>query len=146
MEFNVEKLKKLAKPAPQEEIEEARFREENRDWLLKSAMIALEIRRFLRINGMTKKQLAENLGITPSMVTKLLSGKENLSLKTVCKLEKIIQFDFLKIEPYSNNLYVWLDIDKNKEVSSDFISAPSHYCKLIALNEETRCDKRKILI
>ena len=84
MAFNLNRLKEVAKQASEKEREMATFRDENRDWLLKSSLIALEIHRYLRLNGMTQSQLAVKLGISPAMVTKLLSGKENLSLKTIC--------------------------------------------------------------
>ena len=48
MGFNLNRLKEVAKQASEKERDEAKFREENRDWLLKSALIALEIHRYLR--------------------------------------------------------------------------------------------------
>ena len=90
MAFNLNRLKEVAKQPSEKEREEARFRDENRDWLLKSALIALEIHRYLRLNGMTQSQLAEKLGISPAMVTKLLSGKERLSQENIKDIEAVI--------------------------------------------------------
>ena len=97
MGFDLKRFMEVAKPASEKELEEAKFRDENRDWLLKSSLIALEVRRYLRLNGMNQNQLAERMGISPAMVTKLLSGKENLGLKTICAIEKVIKVDLLRI-------------------------------------------------
>lgn len=59
MAFNLNRLNEVAKQPSEKERNEAKFRDENRDWLLKSALIALEIHRYLRQNGMTQSQLAK---------------------------------------------------------------------------------------
>ncbi|MBR3567213.1 MAG: helix-turn-helix transcriptional regulator [Salinivirgaceae bacterium] len=38
--------------------------------------------------GLTHKQLAERMHCSPQYVSRLLKGEENLSLETICKLEK----------------------------------------------------------
>lgn len=97
MGFNLKKLQEVAKPASAQELEEAKYREENRDWLEKSMLIALYLERVLRIKGISKKQLAEMIDVTPAQVTKLLSGKENLGLKTITKIEKVLGVSLINI-------------------------------------------------
>lgn len=97
MAFDLNKLKQIAKPETEEELKEARFREENGDWLEKSALIALELERMLRIRKMSRQELAELMKVSPAQVTKILSGKENLGLKTICKIEKALEIDLLNI-------------------------------------------------
>lgn len=146
MAFNLNRLKEVAKQPSEKEREEAKFRDENRDWLLKSALIALEIHRYLRQNGMTQSQLAEKLGISPAMVTKLLSGKENLSLKTVCGIERVIQFELLKVPSYEKGIYMKCDLMKMPEEELEFEGGNQNFCKVININVETKSKKRVMAV
>ena len=145
MGFNLNRLKEVAKQASEKERDEAKFREENRDWLLKSALIALEIHRYLRLNGMTQSQLAEKLGISPAMVTKLLSGKENLSLKTICSIERVIQFELLNIPSYEKGAFVKFDLSKTPDENLEFENHQT-FCKEIKMNVETQTKKRAFAV
>jgi transcriptional regulator with XRE-family HTH domain len=98
------RLKDVAKQLPEREQNALESRYENGDWQLKSSLIALEIHRYLRLNKMTQSQLASKMGISPAMVTKLLSGKENLSLKTICGLEKALQIELLRVPSYEKSI------------------------------------------
>ena len=145
MGFNLNRLKEVAKQDSEKERDEAKFREENRDWLLKSALIALEIHRYLRLNGMTQSQLAEKLGISPAMVTKLLSGKENLSLKTICSIERVIQFELLNIPSYEKGAFVKFDLSKTPDENLEFENHKV-FCKVIKMNAETETKKRAFAV
>ena len=87
MKFNIERLKEVARPASAEELKDAEYRKQNYDWLQKSALIALDIHTYLRKNNISKQEFAKMLDVTPAQVTKLLSGKENLGLKTISKID-----------------------------------------------------------
>lgn len=104
MGFNLKRLQEVAKPASAKELEEAKYREENREWLLKSMQIALYLEHVLRVRGISKKQLAEMIDVTPAQVTKLFSGKENLGLKTIAKIEKALGVSLIcipsEVRPY----------------------------------------------
>ena len=142
MAFNMNRLKEVAKQPSEKEREEARFRDENRDWLQKSALIALGIHRYLRQNGMTQSQLAEKLGISPAMVTKLLSGKENLSLKTICGIERVIQFELLTVPSYEKGTYLKCALSGMSEEDLEFEGGHQSFCKVIKMNEETETKKK----
>ena len=146
MAFNLNRLKEVAKQPSEKEFEEAKIREDNRDWLLKSALIALEIHRYLRLNGMTQSQLAEKLGISPAMVTKLLSGKENLSLKTICGIERVIQFELLKVPSYEKSVFVKCDLMKMPENDLEFEGGYQNFCKVIKMNKETKSKKKTLAV
>lgn len=90
MEFNVEKLKAVARPMTPEEKAALDYRSENADWLRLSATIALKIRKILRLKGMSQAELASMLSVTPAQVSKLLSGKINFELKTIAKLQSVL--------------------------------------------------------
>ena len=146
MAFNLNRLKEVAKQPSEKEREKARFRDENRDWLLKSALIALEIHRYLRLNGMTQSQLAEKLGISPAMVTKLLSGKENLSLKTICGIERVIQFELLKVPSYEKGIFMKCDLSKMPEENLEYEDGNQNFCKVIKMNKEIESKKRTMAV
>ena len=43
--------------------------------------------------GITNKELAQRLGVTPGRVSQILKGDENLTLKTLARLEDAVGFD-----------------------------------------------------
>lgn len=97
MKFNVEKLKEIARPMTTEEKAAMDFRCENADWLRLSAKIALKIRKVLRQKGITQVQLASKLGVTPAQISKYLSGKVNFELKTIAKIQSILEENIMEI-------------------------------------------------
>lgn len=146
MKFNLDRLREVAKQSSDKEREEARFRDENREWLLKSALIALEIHRYLRLNGMSQSQLAEKLGISPAMVTKLLSGKENLSLKTICGIERAIQIELLQVPSYEKGVFVRFNLRKMSKDDWEFDGANQSFCKVIKMNREVESKKKALAV
>jgi transcriptional regulator with XRE-family HTH domain len=49
--------------------------------------------------GMTQKSLAEIMGCSQQYVSKILKGKENLSLETLSKIESALGIAILQVEP-----------------------------------------------
>ncbi|MDE6424359.1 MAG: helix-turn-helix transcriptional regulator [Muribaculaceae bacterium] len=90
MKFNVEKMKAISRPMTQSERQEIESRNENRDWLALSAKFALLLRHILRTENMTQTELAARMGVSCVQITKLLSGKENIGLQTIAKVEKAL--------------------------------------------------------
>ncbi len=90
MRFNIEKLAEVAKPATRKSLEEAAGRKANEDWLRLSQEIALNVHCYLRDRKMTRTTLAKAMNVSPAYIAKLLKGNENLTLETICKIEKII--------------------------------------------------------
>lgn len=85
-----EKLEKYSSETPSRWREEAEYRKANRDWLRYSQMIAVKMLGKMQELGMTQKVLAEKMGCTQQYVSKILRGKENLSLETLCKIENAL--------------------------------------------------------
>ena len=107
MAFNQEKLAAIAKPRSEEAREKARIRKENRDWLRMSQEIALCLHYYLRKTGLTQKELADRMGVSAVYVGKLLKGGENLTLETICKIQKVICEDIVTVaKPYINNMVI----------------------------------------
>jgi len=71
-------------------LEEARYRRENRTWLRKSQRIAIRILQTLDEKNMQQKELAEAMGVSPQQVSKIVKGKQNLTLETISKLESVL--------------------------------------------------------
>ena len=63
--------------------------EENKDekWMCHSQAIAATMSNRMEELGMTQRALAEKMNCTQQYVSKVLKGRENLSLETLCKIE-----------------------------------------------------------
>ena len=82
-------------------IKEAEYRQENQYWLNASFDIALAVLTALRQKEMTQNDLAELMGCSPQYISKILKGSENLTLQTICKMEKVLQIKLIET-PYSH--------------------------------------------
>lgn len=70
-------------------------RRKNRDLRRASKRIAIQILAALKQRSMTQKNLADIMEVSPQYVNKLVKGKENLTLDTIVKLEKILAIEIL---------------------------------------------------
>jgi len=66
---------------------EADYRRANRAWRRKSATIAFKVLEALRVQGLSQKDLAEKMEVSPQQISKIVKGHENLTLDTIVKLE-----------------------------------------------------------
>ena len=128
MAFNFDKLTEIAVPRSEKAKSKAQFRKDNREWLSMSHEIALTLHYYLRTSGMTQKEFAEKLGVSAAYIGKVLKGNENLTLETICKLEKAIGAKFVTIEtPYISHITIELP-DKYFRFSDDAVSS-DRYCE-----------------
>lgn len=106
---NLDKLRKTAQPRSEEAQGRARWRRENREWLRMSQSIALQVLDYLHNAGLTQKELAERMGVSPAYIAKLVKGSENLSLETICKLHEALGIKLVYVaEPYSSPMTIVL--------------------------------------
>ena len=49
--------------------------------------------------GMSQKHLAEKMICSPQYISKVLRGRENLSLETLTKIENALEISIIKEEP-----------------------------------------------
>src|SRR5690625_7653439 len=70
-------------------LEKAKYRRENRAWLRKSQRIAVRILSVLNEKGMQQKDLSEAMDVSPQQISKIVKGKQNLTLQTISKLETV---------------------------------------------------------
>ncbi len=71
-------------------FEEAKYRRENSSWLDMSFSIAIKAISAMKKKAITQKELAVLLDCSPQYISKLLKGQENISLETICKLQKAL--------------------------------------------------------
>jgi transcriptional regulator with XRE-family HTH domain len=96
--MNNNKLDKLASVAFKQAstwLKDADYRNDNSSWIEKSQLIALKILRTLRLKGLTQKDFAKQMAVSPQVVNKWLKGSENFTLQTICKIEDILGMSLL---------------------------------------------------
>lgn len=76
-------------------LQNLKERKKNRAMLRESQSIAIKVLMRLDALKWTQKKLAEKLEVTPQQVSKIISGKENLTLETLVKLQNILEIPLL---------------------------------------------------
>lgn len=95
MNSTIEKLKAHSSSTPSKWREEAEYRLTNKTWLRYSQMIATRMLDKMEQLEMTQKVLAEKMGCSQQYISKILKGKENLSLETLTKIEDALKLQLL---------------------------------------------------
>ncbi|MEG8983054.1 helix-turn-helix transcriptional regulator, partial [Acinetobacter baumannii] len=62
--------------------------------IVKMEQVASHLVGLLRHSNMTRSEIALQLGWKKSRVTKVLSGEENLTIKTISKISRLLGYDF----------------------------------------------------
>ncbi|MCF2487831.1 helix-turn-helix transcriptional regulator [Dyadobacter sp. CY347] len=95
----MEKIREKLKNAKQDMtwLPEAQARQENHAWLRISFAIGVSVLSALRERKMTQKDLAAELKCSPQYVNKIVKGSENLTLETICKLEKALSIRLIEL-------------------------------------------------
>ena len=75
--------------------EEAEWRRDNWSWLQHSQKIAVRVLLQVKREDITQKVLAERMNCTQQYVSKILKGKENMSLDTLTRLENALGIDLI---------------------------------------------------
>jgi transcriptional regulator with XRE-family HTH domain len=107
-------IDKLISKEPSKWMEQVEYYEENKEWLDKSALIALKILRTLRAQKMSQKTLAVTIGVTPQQINKVVKGNENLTLATICKIENALNIELIQVPSYISTVDVMEDFWKEK--------------------------------
>jgi transcriptional regulator with XRE-family HTH domain len=97
-------LARLASDQPSEWKAKAQYRRENREWLRKSAAIAVRVLDALKLQHLSQKELAERMNISPQQISKIVKGQENLTLETISNLENALGIQILEESPASKPL------------------------------------------
>ena len=91
-----EKLSKIESKRPSGWKQKAAYHRKNRDWLGKSAAIALQVLEALKQQSLSQKDSADRMGISPQQINKIVKGQENLTLETIANLEAALGIEILK--------------------------------------------------
>lgn len=75
--------------------------QEEKPWLSHSQMIANAMSARMKELGMTQKMLAEKMSCTQQYISKILKGRENLSLEAISKIENALNIHFLQMDELS---------------------------------------------
>ncbi len=81
---------------PSQFEEEARWRQENEIWLRMSRSVALTIVDYMQENQLSRAEMAKILNVSPQYLSRILSGTENFSLKSIAKIEAALGVSCLK--------------------------------------------------
>lgn len=81
--------------------EQAEWRRDNWSWLQHSQKIAVNILLQMRRLGLTQQALAMRMDCTQQYVSKILKGKENMSLETLSKLEDALGISLISYDTVS---------------------------------------------
>jgi ribosome-binding protein aMBF1 (putative translation factor) len=87
--------------------EDAEWRRANRDWLRYSQFIAIRMLSRMEELHMTQTSLAQKMECTQQYVSKVLKGKENLSLETISKIESALEIDLIRSVLTYNSEYTF---------------------------------------
>ncbi len=74
----------------------AQISQEEKPWFNHSQMIANIMSARMKGLGMTQKMLAEKMNCTQQYISKILKGRENLSLEAISKIENALDIHFLQ--------------------------------------------------
>ncbi|MDD4552559.1 MAG: helix-turn-helix transcriptional regulator, partial [Aminobacterium sp.] len=77
--------------------EEANWYRQNNGWLKQSSKIAFRILSELDEKGLSQKELALRMNVSPQYVSKIVKGKENLSLETIWKIEEALGITLISV-------------------------------------------------
>lgn len=87
---NKEKLLALVSNEETGTLKRNRERIKNRAMLRESQQIAIKVLMKLDEQGWSQKDLAREMGVSPQQISKIVSGKENLTIETQIKLQDIL--------------------------------------------------------
>jgi len=84
-------------------VQKARYRRRNRAWLRKSQRIAIKVYSILKSRDLSQGWLAGELGVSRQQVSKIIKGKENLTLETISKLENVLDTKLISVPDFESN-------------------------------------------
>lgn len=131
---SLDKLNELAAGQMSSWHEEAQWSRKNGDWLKRSSKIAFRILSELDRKGLSQKELAAKMGVSPQYVNKIVKGKENLSLETISKIEEALEISLVSINSYTYYTYadtppvdsfsrqIHLSETRSSTISDDYVS------------------------
>ena len=84
---------------PSQLMEDVKWRKENESWLRWSRQLATTLMGYMQEHKMKRADLANKLNVSPQYVSRLLSGTENLSFKSIANIEEKLGISCIAICP-----------------------------------------------
>jgi transcriptional regulator with XRE-family HTH domain len=110
--------------------EDADYRLKNHKWLRYSGSVAIRALAAMEDKeGMTQKQLAEIMGVSPQQINKILKGHENLTLESIAKLSEALGVELISFPEF-------------KYSAPSRPAAPARPKKTVAANQKTAPAKK----
>lgn len=97
MSFNMDKFMQLVHKPSESERKARLDMLEAHEWTRLSQLVAIAVLHLLKSKGMTKAELAEMTGILPSQMTRIVKGQENMTLKTICRLQDALGVELIEV-------------------------------------------------
>ncbi|MCF1715148.1 helix-turn-helix domain-containing protein [Flavihumibacter sp. RY-1] len=95
---------KLVKGKKSNWIKDAEYRLKNRKWHSYSSNIARRILAALENKeNFSQKKLATIINVSPQYISKVVKGKENLSLETIAKISEALDTELITFPDYNYN-------------------------------------------
>lgn len=118
---NKDKFLQLVSVEDTKTLAEIKKRIKNRAMLRESQKIALKVLLKLDELNWSQKDLAEKMNVSPQQINKIVSGKENLTLETIIKLQNILDIPVLATyydKPKNQIKELTINTDSKYKVSS----------------------------
>ncbi len=122
---NKEKFLALVSAENDDTLEKNSERVKNRAMLRESQLIAMKVLMKLDELGWSQKELAKRMDVSPQQITKIVSGKENLTIETQIKLQTILDIPVLA-SYYENKIETLPEWVVNIKKGIEKISVPAH--------------------
>lgn len=75
---------------------ETNVKQDKKDWAEYSRLIAAVMSKRMTELGLTQQMLAEKMNCTQQYISKVLKGKKNMSLETICKIENALGIEIIR--------------------------------------------------
>jgi transcriptional regulator with XRE-family HTH domain len=94
---NLETFQKLVSDEKSGWLKKALWHKANKNWLDKSAKVAVNVLVALREKEWSQKDLAEKMNVSAQQINKIVKGQQNLTFETISKLEEALAISLMEI-------------------------------------------------
>ncbi len=89
------------------------------NYIEKNLALTEKILAILKEKKIKKVEFAKMLGKKPSEISKWLTGMHNLTLKSITKMETVLEVDLINIQPKVEYKYVYLGSIKSDDILAE---------------------------
>ena len=93
MNTTTDKMPRMALETIRQETD---VKQDKKDWTEYSQLIAAAMSKRMTELGFTHQMLAEKMNCTQQYISKVLKGKKNMSLETICKIENALGIEIIR--------------------------------------------------